>query len=105
MLPVARTLRRRRTYGRPFLRTPPDVEGAIEQLRRLRFTSTRIAAELDLPVSTVCAVLKRIGLNRLSHLAPLEPPNRYCRRHPGELIHVDVKKLGRFNKRVCCSFG
>jgi len=79
-------------------RTPPDVEAAIEQLRRLRLTSTRIAAELDLPVSTVCAVLKRIGLNRLSHLEPLEPPNRYCRRHPGELIHVDVKKLGRFNK-------
>lgn len=79
-------------------RTPPDIEAAIEQLRRLRFTSTRIAVELDLPVSTVCVVLKRIGLNRLSHLEPPEPPNRYCRRHPGELIHVDVKKLGRFNQ-------
>jgi transposase InsO family protein len=79
-------------------RTPPDTEAVIEQLRRLRFTSTRIAAELGLATSTVCAVLKRIGLNRLSRLEPPEPPNRYCRRHPGELIHVDVKKLGRFNK-------
>jgi hypothetical protein len=48
--------------------------------------------------STVCAVLKRLGLNRLSKLEAPEPPNRYCRRHPGELIHVDVKKLSRFNK-------
>ena len=79
-------------------RTPPDVEAAIEQLRRLRFTSTRISAELDLAVSTVCAVLKRIGLNILSHLEQPEAPSRYCRRHPGELIHVDVKKLARFNK-------
>ncbi len=77
-------------------RTPPEVEAAIERLRRLRFTSTRIAAELSMPVSTVCAVLARIGLNRLSRLEPPEPPNRYCRRHPGELVHVDVKKLGRF---------
>jgi transposase len=79
-------------------RTPAQVEAAIERLRRLRFTSTRIAAELDLATSTVCAVLKRLNLNRLSKLEPLEPPNRYCRRHPGELIHVDVKKLGRFRR-------
>lgn len=43
-------------------------------------------------------MFKRIGLNRLSRLDPVEPPNRYCRRHPGELVHVDVKKLGCFNK-------
>lgn len=79
-------------------RTAPETEAAIEELRRLRFTSTRIAAELDLAVSTVGAVLARLGLNRLSRLEPPEPPNRYCRRHPGELIHIDVKKLGRFNK-------
>ena len=48
--------------------------------------------------STVCAVLRRIGLHRLGRLEPPEPPNRYCRRHPGELIHVDVKKLGRFDR-------
>ena len=77
-------------------RTAPEVEAAIERLRRARFTSTRIAATLGLATSTVCAVLARLGLNRLSRLAPPEPPNRYCRRHPGELVHIDVKKLGRF---------
>ena len=46
-------------------------------------------------LSTVSAVLLRIGLGKLSRLEPPEPPNRYERRHPGELIHVDVKKLGR----------
>lgn len=79
-------------------RTDAETEAVIERLRRLRWTSTKIAAELDMATSTVCAVLKRLGLNRLSRLEAPEPPNRYCRRHPGELIHVDVKKLGRFNK-------
>lgn len=79
-------------------RTPPDTEQLIEQLRRLRWTSTRIAGELGLATSTVCAVLKRLGLNRLSMLEPPEPPNRYCRRHPGELIHIDIKRLGRFHR-------
>jgi len=79
-------------------RTPAEVEAVIEQLRRLRFTSTRIAAELGLATSTVCAVLARLGLGRLSRLEPPEPANRYCRRHPGKLVHVDVKKLGRFTK-------
>ena len=80
------------------MRTPAKVEAQIERLRRLRFTSTRIAATLEMAVSTVCAVLKRLGLNRLWKLGPPEPPNRYCRRHAGELVHVDVKKLGRFTK-------
>ena len=79
-------------------RTPPQTDALIETLRRCRHTSTRIAAELGLAVSTVGAVLKRRGLHRLSKLEPPEPPNRYCRRHRGELIHVDVKKLGRFDK-------
>jgi transposase InsO family protein len=61
-------------------------------------TSTAIAAKLGMAVSTVGAVLARIGLHRLSCLEPLEPPNRYCRRHPGELIHIDIKKLGRFRR-------
>jgi transposase InsO family protein len=78
--------------------TPPETVEAIERLRRLRMASTAIAARLSLPVSTVCAVLRRIGLNRLSRLGPPEPPNRYCRRHAGELVHVDVKKLGRFGR-------
>jgi transposase InsO family protein len=77
-------------------RTSRAVEMLIERLRRARFTSTRIAAELGMAVSTVGAVLARLGLNRLSRLEPPEPPNRYERRHPGELLHLDVKKLGRF---------
>ena len=77
--------------------TPKQRVAVIEQLRRLRFTAQRIADVLQMAVSTVSAVLKRIGLGRLALLEPPEPPNRYCRRHPGELIHVDVKKLGRFN--------
>jgi transposase InsO family protein len=79
-------------------RTPRAVEGVIERLRRLRMTSTRIAAELKMAVSTVGAVLARLGLNRLSRLAPPEPPNRYERRRPGELVHLDIKKLGRFRR-------
>jgi transposase InsO family protein len=79
-------------------RTPKTTQDAIERLRRLRLTSTRIAAELAMAVSTVGAVLARLGLHRLSRLEPLEAPNRYCRRHAGELIHVDVKKLGRFRR-------
>jgi transposase InsO family protein len=79
-------------------RTAPEIESLIEELRRRRWTSTRIAGELGLATSTVCAVLVRLGLNRLSRLEPPEPPNRYCRRHPGELIHVDIKKLGRFDR-------
>ncbi len=79
-------------------RTPRRVEALIERLRRLRMTSTRIAAELHMAVSTVGAVLARLGLNRLSRLAPPEPPNRYERRAPGELVHLDIKKLGRFRR-------
>jgi transposase InsO family protein len=84
--------------GRVPGRTPVPTEVPIEELRRLRWTSTRIAGELAMATSTVCAVLSRRGLNRLSRLEPPEPPNRYCRRHPGELIHIDLKKLGRFDR-------
>jgi transposase InsO family protein len=78
-------------------RTPAELEATIEELRRRRWTSTRIAAALAMPTSTVCAVLQRLGLNRLWRLEPPEPPNRYCRRHAGELIHIDIKKFGRFD--------
>jgi transposase len=78
--------------------TPAAWVKTIEHLRRLRRTSTQIANELHMALSTVCAVLGRLGLNRLRLLEPPEPPNRYCRRHPGELIHIDVKKLGRFDR-------
>jgi transposase InsO family protein len=75
--------------------TPEERVVSIVRLRRLRMTSSEIAEVLAMPPSTVCAVLKRAGLGRLSRLVPPEPPNRYERRRAGELIHVDVKKLGR----------
>jgi transposase InsO family protein len=77
-------------------RTPAKVEALVEQLRRTRMTAPKIAAALRMAVSTVCAVLGRLGLNRLSRLEPPEPPNRYVRRRPGELVHLDTKKLARF---------
>ena len=58
-------------------------------------TGAQIAEVLSMPLSTVSGILTRIGLGKLSRLEPPEPPNRYERRHPGELIHIDVKKLGR----------
>ena len=78
-------------------RTSAELETQIEQLRRLRWTCTRIAGTLQMPTSTVCAVLVRLGLNRRWRLGPPEPANRYCRRRPGELIHVDIKRFARFN--------
>lgn len=78
--------------------TPDHVVSIIETLRQHRLTATQIAVATAMAVSTVCAVLARIGLGRLSRLEPPEPPNRYCRRHPGELIHIDIKKLGRFQR-------
>jgi transposase InsO family protein len=79
-------------------KTPPDRVEQIVRLRRLRLTAARIATVLGMALSTVSAVLKRVGLGKRSRLEPPEPPNRYERRHPGELIHVDVKKLGRILK-------
>jgi transposase InsO family protein len=76
-------------------RTPTERVGAILALRRLRMTAAEIAELLEMPLSTISAVLRREGLGRLSRLDPPEPPNRYERSRPGELVHVDVKKLGR----------
>jgi transposase InsO family protein/transposase len=67
---------------------------AIAALRRLRFTGPEIAELLDMASSTVSGILTRIGLGRLGRLG-LEPAERYERARPGELIHIDVKKLGR----------
>jgi len=67
---------------------------AIAALRRLRFTGPEIAELLGMAVSTVSGILTRIGMGRLGRLG-LEPAERYERERPGELIHVDVKKLGR----------
>jgi len=76
-------------------RTSPEREQVIASLRRLRMTGAEIAIVLEMPVSTVSAVLARIGLGKLSRLEPPEPPNRYQRARPGELVHIDIKKLGR----------
>jgi transposase InsO family protein len=75
-------------------RTPDELVEVIVLLRKLRMTGAEIAFCLALALSTVSAVLLRVGLGKLSRLEPLEPPNRYERRHAGELLHVDVKKLG-----------
>jgi transposase InsO family protein len=67
---------------------------AIAALRRLRFTAPELAELLDMPISTVSGILARIGMGRLGRLG-LAPAQRYQRARPGELIHIDVKKLGR----------
>ena len=75
-------------------RTPEDRIEAIAALRRLRFTGAEIAEALRMPQTTVAGILKRIGMGLLGRLG-LEPAERYERKRPGELVHVDVKKLGR----------
>jgi transposase len=76
-------------------RRPEDRVEAIAVLRGLRMTGAEIAECLGMALSTVSAILVRIGLGKLSRLEPPEPPNRYERSRPGELVHIDVKKLGR----------
>jgi transposase InsO family protein len=75
-------------------RTGEQRVQAIAALRRLRFTGPQIAETLEMPLSTVSGILTRIGLGKLGRLG-LAPVQRYERERPGELIHVDVKKLGR----------
>jgi len=76
-------------------RTSEEYVAAIAALRRVRMTAAEIGELLAMPISTVSAVLLRIGLGKRSRLEPLEPANRYQRERPGELVHIDVKKLGR----------
>jgi len=75
-------------------RTSEERVQAIAALRRLRFTGPEIAETLEMALSTVSGILTRIGMGRLGRLG-LEPAQRYERQRPGELIHIDVKKLGR----------
>jgi transposase InsO family protein len=75
-------------------RTAADRIEAIAKLRRLRFTAAEIAETLGMALSTVSGILTRIGMGRLGRLG-LEQPVRYERSRPGELVHIDVKKLGR----------
>ena len=104
---AAKWLARWRSEGEPGLRDrssrprrspqrlASDRIEAIEALRRLRMTAAEIAECLQMALATVSRWLRRIGLGKLSRLEAPEPPNRYERARPGELIHVDVKKLGR----------
>ena len=75
-------------------RTAPERVAVIVKLRRLRMTAAEIAETLGMPHSTVSGILTRIGLGRLGRIG-LEPAARYERSRPGELIHIDVKRLGR----------
>jgi transposase InsO family protein len=78
--------------------TPPATCAMVEALRRQRNTGKQIAIEVGVSPATVSRILHRLGLNRLASLQPAEPIRRYERQHPGELIHLDIKKLGKFNR-------
>jgi transposase len=75
-------------------RTPADRIEAIAALRRLRMTAAEIAELLEMALSTVSVILKRQGMGRLGRIG-LEQPVRYEHTRPGELLHIDIKKLGR----------
>ena len=104
---VAKWVRRWRAGGEPALndrssapahsphRLPLERVAEIERLRRQRMSSPAIARQLGIPISTVTNVLRRLGLNRLKALEPPQPILRYERERPGELLHLDTKKLGR----------
>lgn len=76
--------------------TPMAMVEQVEALPRRRFTGKQIAAGVGISPATVSRILRRLGLNRIEALEPAQPVRRYEREHPGELIHIDIKKLGRF---------
>lgn len=78
--------------------TPPEVHEQIIALRRQRLTGRQIAHETGVSPATVSRVLRRARLSRIRDLEPPEPVRRYERDHPGDLIHIDIKRLGRFNQ-------
>jgi transposase InsO family protein len=88
---------RKPTPGRCPHRLAEETVVAIERLRRQRMSGPVIARQLGLARSTVGAVLRRLGLGRLAALDPKPPVIRYQRERPGELIHIDIKKLGRID--------
>jgi transposase InsO family protein len=77
--------------------TPTETVSRIEVLRRQRWTGAQIGRETGVSKATVSRILRRLGLNRLRALEPAQPIRRYEREHPGELIHIDIKKLGRID--------
>lgn len=86
-----------RPRGMPGM-TDPAVADRIVALRRQRWTGSHIASEVGVSPATVSRVLRRAGLSRLTDIDPAEPVRRYEREHPGEMIHIDIKKLGRFDR-------
>ena len=76
---------------------PLATADAVERLRRQRRTQEHIALELAISKASVSRILRRRGLSLLSSLEPQEPRPRYERKTPGEIIHIDIKKLARFN--------
>src|SRR5437879_5339579 len=78
--------------------TPQERIMEIEQLRRQRWTGVRIAHRLGLSQATVSRVLRRLKLNRIRHLEPQLPPNRYEHAAPGDLLHLDIKRLVRIQR-------
>lgn len=83
---------------RPARRIDARRVRAALALRELRMSGAEIAQALSVPRSSVAAILARHGQGRLGPITPPEPPNRYERRHPGELLHIDIKKLGRIER-------
>lgn len=87
--------------SRPRRLRKPTPQAAIDEivtLRRQRFTGKHIAKVAGVSAATVSRVLKRAALSRMRDLEPAEPVKRYERRNPGEMIHIDIKKLGRFER-------
>lgn len=78
--------------------TPQATVDDVARLRRRHYTGKQIAGQLKLSPATVSRILKRLGLNRICALEPVAPVRRHERARPGEMIHIDIKKLGRFNR-------
>lgn len=77
--------------------TPAATVAQVEALRRQRWTGQQIALTVGVSPATVSRILQRLGLNKLKALEPVEPVRRYERDHPGEMIHIDIKKLGKID--------
>jgi len=79
------------------LRTPEAVEELVLMLRRRKLTAVAVSSEISTPRSTVGRILRRHRLSRARDLEPKEPPRRYEHEAPGDLLHLDTKKLGRID--------
>jgi len=87
--------------SRPHTLHKPTAQTIVERiiaLRRERWTGQRIAQAVEVSPATVSRVLKRAGLSRIKDLEPAEPERRYEYAEPGGMIHLDIKRLGRFEK-------